>query len=238
MNTVLFDLDGTLLPMDTQAFMEIYGRTLCAAFPELEPKPFLKAIFAGVDAMQENDGSKTNALVFAETFQHLTGLDFSQLEDRFLQYYSTLFQSTVQACRPSDLARQITNALLEKGYTVVIATNPIFPRVATYARLYWLGLDPRDFALVTTYEDSRTSKPNSAYFLEVCRRIGKPPEDCVHIGNNVHEDGAAREVGIPVMLVEDCLINRRDLPMEGFWRGSLQDVLDWAKNLPSHERNS
>ena len=45
-------------------------------------------------------------------------------------------------------------------------------------------------------------------------------------------------VGIPVMLVEDCLINRRDLPMEGFWRGSLQDVLDWAKNLPSHERNS
>lgn len=182
--------------------------------------------------MQENDGSQTNIAVFAETFSRLSSLDFYQYEDRFLQYYSTMFQACVQACRPNDLARQITSALRKKGYTVVIATNPIFPRAATYSRLYWLGLNPADFALVTTYEDSYTSKPNPEYFREVCRRISKAPGDCVHIGNNVAEDGAACQAGIPVMLVEDCLINREGLPLEGFWCGSLLDVLEWAKNLP------
>ena len=50
--------------------------------------------------------------------------------------------------------------LKEMGYPLVLATNPIFPRVATMQRIDWAGLDVEDFELVTVYENFNYSKPN------------------------------------------------------------------------------
>ncbi len=231
MNTVLFDLDGTLLPMDTLSFVKIYLHTLSKAFPEIPAELLQKGIMGGLKAMENNPGGKSNRSVFAESFAAL-GLEFYSRESRFLQYYNTDFRDCLAACQPTPLAREITDLLLEKGYTVAIATNPIFPRDATRNRLKWIGLDPDRFALVTTYEDIDRAKPDPEYFREVCRRIGKRPEECVHIGNHVREDGGARDAGIPVMLVTDCLINHDQTPLDDFWVGTLEDVRNWAAELP------
>ena len=39
------------------------------------------------------------------------------------------------------------------GYKVVLATNPIFPAIATESRMRWAGLAPEDFDYYTTYEN-------------------------------------------------------------------------------------
>ena len=35
-----------------------------------------------------------------------------------------------------------------------------------------------------------------------------------------------------VMLIEDCLLNKDNLPAGDFQMGSLKDLLEWAKSLP------
>ena len=53
------------------------------------------------------------------------------------------------------------------------------------------------------------------------------------VGNDVEEDGAARAAGMDVILVTDCLINKKNLPLDGFYLSTLRDVLTWAEQLPA-----
>lgn len=230
---VLFDLDGTLLPMDMQAFTRAYFGTLTAAIRDLPAEELVRCVWAGTRAMTANQGGRTNREVFAEAFSRESGLDFYAQEPRFLEYYRTGFQDCRGVCRITSLSREIVETLRGKGYTVAVATNPIFPACATESRLRWLGLAPEEFALVTTYDNFSFAKPNPAYYREVCRRLGARPEDCVMIGNDVEEDGCARELGMEVLLVSDWLLNAKGLPTEPFPMGTLADVHAWAAGLPA-----
>lgn len=229
---VLFDLDGTLLPMDIELFEKAYFKGLCRAVPEMEPRALVAAVWAGTKAMVLNDGTKTNREAFAEVFTRNTGLDYYENEPRFLDFYRGDFQKCAQVCGLSPLSREIVHTLRQKGYVVAIATNPLFPETATYSRLRWLGLEPEEFPLVTTFETSRRAKPNPAYYEEVCGRLGVAPGDCVMVGNDVEEDGCAAELGMRVLLVTDCLLNKRGLPTENFETGTLEGILAWARSLP------
>ena len=51
--------------------------------------------------------------------------------------------------------------------------GPIFPAVAVETRLRWVGLTQADFDWVTTYENSRRSKPSPAYYRDILERMGK-----------------------------------------------------------------
>ena len=231
---VLFDLDGTLLPMDYDTFEARYFDGLCRHINDLPPRELVACIWAGTKAMVLNDGSRTNREVFAEEFSRVSGLDYYENEDRFMQYYLTDFQNCKEICTLTNMSFQIVDALQQKGYLVAIATNPLFPSVATYSRLRWLGIAPERFPLVTTFENSGTAKPNPDYYLEVCSKLNVSPENCIMIGNDVGEDGAAAKTGMEVAIVTDCLINKKDLPMDNFAVCTLQDVYDWAKNLPRY----
>ncbi len=233
MNTIFFDLDGTLLPMDAKSFEHVYFNGLCKVLPEFAPDQLIKSVWAGTKAMINNDGSTTNRLAFADTFSKLTGIDFFEAEPRFEEYYRTRFQDCIHACQPTELSRNIVHILQEKGYKVVIATNPLFPQIATYSRLNWLGLSPEEFSLVTTYENSHYAKPNPAYYQEICQKLSLNPADCLMVGNDAAEDGAALKIGMPVLLVTDCLMNTNNIPTDSFMEKTLDEVLEWAKQLPA-----
>ena len=117
-------------------------------------------------------------------------------------------------------------------YDFELGHAKIFPQIATYSRLNWLHIDPESLPLVTTFENSHSAKPNPAYYKEVCESLKVAPEDCIMIGNDVAEDGIAKKLGMEVMLIEDCLLNKDNLPTDDFQMGSLKDLLEWAKSLP------
>lgn len=60
--TILFDLDGTLLPMDQDVFAGTYlkGLAATAAPYGYEPNGFVKAVMLGTKAMVNNKGNQTN----------------------------------------------------------------------------------------------------------------------------------------------------------------------------------
>jgi len=226
MKTILFDLDGTLLPMDQKQFEEAYftslGRYMVPCGFEFES--IRRNIWKGTYAMYANDGTRTNEQAFWETFDALTGRGSEEDQDLFLEYYRTDFNKTKEATGFTPEALKIVMDLKLAGYDVALATNPLFPEIATNARIRWAGLEPSDFLLVTTYENCSSCKPNPMYFQEVCAMLDVAPADCIMIGNDTTEDLAAAELGTDVFLVTDCLENKKEIDISDVPHGSWPEL--------------
>ena len=80
----------------------------------------------------------------------------------------------------------------------------------TESRIRWAGLEPGDFELYTTYENSRHCKPNPEYYRDILRSLDCRAEDCLMVGNDAEEDLAAAQLGMEVFLLTDCLINKKE----------------------------
>lgn len=234
MNTVLFDLDGTLLPLDYEVFIKVYFSALTKkfAFLGLSPDALIKAVWKGTNAMMTNDGTRLNRDVFWDVFSSVAGLDMHPYEADFDSFYANEFNAVRAVAKPDPLANECIKALKARGYSVVLATNPIFPAVATDARIRWAGVDKDDFDLVTVYENSSFCKPNPEYFRDLLRRLGKAPSDCLMVGNDIKEDGACVKAGIPFYVLEGCVIDCPDAPAEEYGRGDFKALRAFIETLP------
>lgn len=233
MKTVLFDLDGTLLPMDQDVLLKAYMGGLAKKMAPYgyDPKTLIPAIWTGTGAMVQNDGAATNEAVFWKCFSGIVGRDARAEEPVFEEFYRVEFQQVQSVCGFSSMAAQIVAWLKNAGCRVALATNPLFPQIATYSRARWAGLEPGDFALITTYENSRHCKPNPEYYRDVLAALGETPENCIMVGNDVDEDIlAGRKVGLQVFLLTDCMINKSNTDVEDVPRGGFPELLEFLKN--------
>jgi FMN phosphatase YigB (HAD superfamily) len=236
MNTFIFDLDGTLLPMpDQEKFLESYFKALSGKIVAhgLDPRILVKAVMAGTQSMVENDGSMTNEQRFWEVFCKIMGEESRQLEPVFEDFYRNEFAAAKSTTFTHPRAKECISLLKEKGYCLALATNPLFPRVATLTRIRWAGLVPEDFELITTYDNSSYCKPNLKYYEEVLSKIGKKPNECIMVGNDVKEDMCAAALGMDTFLLKDCLICKEDADISNYRQGSFDDLYDLIKDLPS-----
>jgi len=237
LNTILFDLDGTLLPLDMESFMKSYFHELAqkCASAGYEPRRLIEAILVGLDAMQTNDGQMTNEERFFNAASVIVGEGIRADKPLFREFYLNEFHRVKESTVSTPLASQCITNLKDKGYQLVLATNAVFPREATYARIEWAGLDPSDFSLITTYEDFHYAKPNLGYYRQILERIGKTGSDCLMVGNDVTEDMCAGDLGMQTYLVTDCLINKADLDISQFTHGTFQDFYNFCLALPTVE---
>ena len=228
--TVLFDLDGTLLPMEQELFLKAYLGGLCKKLAPLgyDPKAVTDGIWKGTDAMVRNDGVQTNETVFWQVFCSLLGEDTRKDEPIFEDFYRNEFQAVAAVCGKNPAVKELIEGLKAKGLRLVLATNPLFPAIATHSRVRWAGLEPEDFAYITTYENSSRCKPNPDYYREILDKLGLRVEECVMVGNDAQEDGAAAALGLPVFLLTDCLIDRAG-QAEKFPHGSVEQLKEWLK---------
>ena len=225
--TVLFDLDGTLLPMDQDRFAALYFQTLAQKLAPYgyDPEQLIQSIWAGIAAMVKNDGSRTNEGVFWELMLARYGEKIRGDIPVFEDYYRKEFQQIRSACGRNPMAAQTVHRLKELGYGVALATNPVFPFQATESRIRWAGLEPTDFAFYTSYENSSHCKPNPAYYLEVADRMGVLPEHCLMVGNDMIEDTAAAQVGMAVFILTDCLIDKNGTGADAYPNGSFPELI-------------
>lgn len=231
MKTVLFDLDGTLLPMDQDNFLKAYFGGLATKLVPFgyEPNQLIKAIWSGTAAMVNNDGSMTNEERFWQSFCAMFGDNARNDEPIFDDFYHNEFRFVSVSCGKTERAQQIISWLKQQGCRVVLATNPLFPAIATGKRMEWAGLKAADFELVTTFENSSYCKPNPAYYQQILQTIGETPENCIMVGNDVTEDMMARDLGMDVFLLTDCMINKENKDISQYPHGSfdaLQEFLE------------
>jgi FMN phosphatase YigB (HAD superfamily) len=235
MNTIFFDLDGTLLPMNQEVFLETYFGLMgkMTASRGVDPKPLIQAIWTGTEAMIRNDGTMTNEVRFWQVFDETYGDGAERIRPLLEDFYATEFDKAKAVIHKNPLAKECVELLKDKGYTLALTTNPLFPEVATRFRIAWAGLDPADFAWVTTYENSRFSKPNLAYYQDVLDKLGKSAGECLMVGNDAKEDLCVTELGMDTFLLTDHLIHKGQEDLSHHRQGDFVAFYNWIQTLPS-----
>ena len=233
LKVILFDLDGTLLPMDQDIFLKDYfNRMVKKLAPHgYEPNTLVKSIYAGTNAMIANDGSATNETVFWNSFTKFFGEQARKDEPLFDDYYRNEFQEVKHSCGFLPEASTTIHTLRDRGYRVVLATNPLFPSIATESRIRWAGMTPEDFELFTTYENSRFCKPNLKYYEEILEKLGVTPAECLMVGNDVGDDMVVEQLGMKVFLIPRDLINKECKDISNYPQGTLDDLLAYLETL-------
>ncbi len=234
--TLLLDLDDTLLDNDMETFVPAYLGALSAHMAaHCAPQKFSAALLAATQRMMGNlRPGRTLEETFAEAFYPALGLSPSALRADIEAFYREVFPSLQRVTRPRRAARPVVRAALERGWRVVVATNPLFPRTAVEQRLAWAGVpvDEFPYALVTSFEAFHFTKATPAYYAEVLGSLGWPPGPVLMVGNDPDLDlRPARKAGLPVFWVTASPAGEETpLPVDG--RGPLEALLPWIESRP------
>lgn len=236
---VFFDLDGTLLPVDMDTFLQAYFKALgkYAAEHGQEPKQFTDALNKGVFAMIKEEGGRNDER-FWQTFCSVLGISESEMpayEQLMEGFYNTAFDELGVLITPTPESAKVINLLKEKGYRLYLTTMPLFPRIAVEKRVQWAGCDPQAFERITTYDNSTSTKPHLAYYRENVEAIGLKPEEILMVGNNTREDLSAMQLGLDGYLVTDWLLNPNGFDIDSVKHGSMADFLKFVEGLPKCE---
>jgi FMN phosphatase YigB (HAD superfamily) len=128
--------------------------------------------------------------------------------------------------------KESVSILKLKGYTVVLATNPLFPEKAIHHRIRWAGFEPEDFSYISTFEKNHYCKPELKYYEEILKDIDKKPYDCLMVGNDVEEDIIAKKLGLTTYLITNNILHRTDEEIITDYSGEYEDFYKFASELP------
>ena len=230
---VLFDLDGTLLPMDQDIFVKSYfgGISKKMLTRGYDPKKLIESIFLGTYEMIKNPGNKINEQVFWDKMVSIYGETILDETKYFDEFYIESFDNIKMVCGYKPEAKQVIDLCKGKGLKVVLATNPIFPAIATKKRIKWAGLNEEDFEIITTYDNSSYCKPNLKYYETILKELNVLPEECLMVGNDVGDDMVVTNLGMKVFLLTDCLINPKNVDTNQYPNGTFDSLLTFINEI-------
>lgn len=230
---VLFDLDGTLLPMKQEDFVKAYFGGLAKRLAPYgyEKEKLINTIYMGTGAMIKNKSDLNNEKVFWNTFSSIFGDKAREDEKLFNEYYSLDFDDVKHVCGFNEKSKMLVDKVKEMGFRTILATNPIFPAIATHKRIKWAGLNTEDFEYITTYENANRCKPNIEYYKQILEKSNLLPQECLMVGNDVEEDMVAEMLGMKVFLLTDNIINKNNKDLATYSKGSFDDMIEFLENI-------
>ncbi|PPD52897.1 MAG: phosphoglycolate phosphatase [Methylotenera sp.] len=196
-NTILFDLDGTLV--DTAPDL---GHALNIQLIR-HGKPALSD--AAIRPFASHGSRGLIGLGFGIT---PNDDNFIAMRDEYLSIYDTVFtRSPVLLDGIADLLQAIENKGLKWG----IVTNK--PRRFTQPLIKSMGLDKRA-ACVVSGDDAPQPKPSPATLLLACEQIGVKPENCIYLGDAERDIQAGKAAGMKSVVALFGYIDVTDKPEE------------------------
>lgn len=235
---VFFDMDGTLLNMGESAFEKEYLQRMMLFFERKFPgkgKDIMKAMGYAAEKMKQNDGKQSNEVLFWQAFEKVSGQTRENFEPEFLQYYNTDYAHIGDGYVPHAAMKELVHLLYEKGYKLVVASNPLVPQVANQQRVRWAGVDDVEWLEITSFEKYSSCKPNARFYQEICDRLQFDPTDCIMIGNSITDDGVAQEIGMDfyLLLGENP---ESDAAAYAGQKGTREELLEFVQDLPARTR--
>ncbi|MFQ5595894.1 MAG: HAD family hydrolase [Anaerolineae bacterium] len=220
---ILFDLDDTLLENANERFLPAYFQALTHKLGDLvAPDEFVAhLIYATQRVIANTDPTRTNKEVFWAEFLPAMALSADDLMPILDDFYTNDFPRLRRFTQRLPEARELVQQAFDGGFDVVIATNPIYPHQAILHRLTWAGVADFPYAMITSYEHMHFAKPQPSYYREIALRIGRTPEQCLMVGDDLHNDiGPAAEAGMHTFWITDDPGEKQ--PAD--WAGTLLDA--------------
>jgi len=230
---ILFDLDGTLLNIQMQPYIDGYIDGLSRCFEDLVDRMvFAEVLVSSAYAMLSvEDEHQTNEQFFLELVARQLGIATPELRRRLEHFCRNGLHVLEPLIEPFPEANEILQHCFQQGMKVALATNPVFPLQVIEARLRWAGIDRFPFHLVASYESCRFCKPHPRFFADILEDLGLTPEKTLMVGNDTHYDLAAGQLGILTYLVDTCLIDQEQRAKEADFRGGHRDLLHFIRQL-------
>lgn len=230
-DTLLLDLDGTLLDIDMMAFLRRYFALLAPRFPTAgSGERFRHLMLGAVRRMMDNlDPALRLDGIFLEEIAEGLGEEPDAVREKFRSSHLESLHDLRPLTRAVPAAEALVDGALRLGYRLVLATNPVFFHEAIAERLHWAGLRESDFAFISSSENMHFCKPHREYFAEVLSRSGTAAGRAVMVGNDPDKDMPAAAAGLGTFLVH--LHRPADWDGGAERKGPLEDVLSWIKGL-------
>ena len=233
--TLLFDLDDTLLDTNIESFVPAYFQALSTHLePYVPSNVMLPALISAMNLMMESeDLSRTLKEVFDEDFYEKIGVPAPDLVEIIEDFYDNEFPKLRATTDPRPDAVTLIEWAVSQGCRIAIATDPLFPRKATYHRLRWAGFEPEQFELISSFENFHFSKAHTAYYAEMLGQLGWPDGPVLMIGNDLQRDILpADKFGLKTYLING---KSASSPGPEAGRGKLSDFRLWLESQNSSE---
>lgn len=233
-NTVLFDLDGTLLPIDMEDFERVYYTSITNKLSDfIAPERLLHMMGESLKVMINNTDKVTNEDVFIDELKkYINESELDEFQKRITHFYENEFDDLKQVVKPNKNIQRSVKLLQEKGYDCIVATNPMFPKLAITKRIEWAGFDRDDFSYVTSFEESHYCKPQIEYYKEVLAVNNKRAENCLMVGNDELEDLIASTIGMSTYFITDHALYREN-GLVADHQGDYASFLSYVEALPT-----
>ncbi len=196
-NTVFFDLDGTLvdtapdLGYALNIQLERHGK---AALSDATIRPFASHGSRGLIGL--GFGITPN------------DADFLVKREEYLDIYDQVFTRSPRLFEGmSDLLQAIENKQLKWG----IVTNK--PRRFTQRLVESIGLHQRA-ACIVSGDDAAKPKPSPETLLLACKQIGVKPQTCVYVGDAERDIEAGKAAGMKTAVALFGYLDKNDKPHE------------------------
>jgi FMN phosphatase YigB (HAD superfamily) len=229
--TLLLDLDDTLLDTNLEVFVPAYFQALSQHMaPHVSPNAMMRALVNGLHVMNENeDPTRTLQEVFETHFYPDLGISKEAAFDVLEEFYDNVFPTLGGHTQVKPDAVALIEWALGRGFRVAIATDPFFPRKATYQRVRWAGLDPDGLELISTFDHFHFSKTHPAYYAEVLGRLGWPDGPVLMVGNDVTRDLIpAHRLGLATYLIDGDSASSPDFAVG---HGDLAELRSWLESV-------
>lgn len=233
MNTIFFDLDGTLLHFHDHEFESVYFGALSKALEDMmDAKSLVSLIWSCTKETVMDISASSNEEVFMKALSSkVDEKTFKEMTERFERFYQTGFDVLRSILKDNSIVREAVKILKKKGYRLVIVTNPLFPRLAIEKRIAWTGMDRNHFEYVTSFEDNHFCKPNLQLYEEVLKTLNLEAHNVLMVGNDRVEDMVASQLGIKTYLLLDYSAAKAS-PYNPDYQGTQNQFLDFVNLLP------
>ena len=203
---LLFDLDGTLVDIDGDAFLDAYVDELAHHLASVvDPAQFVDALMsAAAPLLTRPHRDETNREVLWAALAETLEVPLAKLtrgRDAFPHARLPLILPGGQA---QEGAHAVIAAARRRGLSLAVATMPIYPLPVIRERLRRGGFEdiPWDFI---ANEEMHAVKPHREFFHEVAERLGVSPDECLMVGNDYFQDIAARRYGLATYYIGPAL---------------------------------
>lgn len=231
---ILFDLDGTLIntlqeKFNKKYFESVYKKLLDNRY---DASFLSKIIVDGIKTMVFNNGKLTNEEAFWKHFEDNSNMKRDEVKNVFDSFYLNEYDELKVCVETVKKMNENIRLLKNKGYNLILSTNPLFPKIAIEKRASWGGIDCSNFSYITSYENSSYAKPNINYYKEIINKNNLNIEETMMFGNDLIEDLIIEELKIPCFIITNNMVNLDNI-QKCTKKGDYNEFFSFINNLPN-----